>query len=61
MSWLRYFRRTRKDQDLAEEIQSYLQITIDENIAAGMTRTKPPPQPAANSETQRLSGREYAI
>ena len=37
MSWLRRFRRTRKEHELADEIESYIGIAIDENIAAGMT------------------------
>ncbi|HEY3743584.1 MAG TPA: ABC transporter permease [Bryobacteraceae bacterium] len=37
MSWLRHLRRDRRTKELADEIESYLEITIDENIAAGMS------------------------
>jgi putative ABC transport system permease protein len=37
MSWLRYFRRTQRDQDFALELEAHLQHEIDENIARGMT------------------------
>src|SRR5260370_18391737 len=36
MGWLRYFRRKRRDEDFALEIDAYLQHEIDENIARGM-------------------------
>src|SRR5258708_6928361 len=36
MGWLRYFRRRRRDDDFALEIEAYLQHEIDENIARGM-------------------------
>ncbi len=36
MSWLRYFRRSRRDCDFALEIEAYLQHEIDDNIARGM-------------------------
>jgi hypothetical protein len=36
MSWLRYFRRTKWDSERREEIESYVQIETDENIARGM-------------------------
>ncbi|HEY3742652.1 MAG TPA: ABC transporter permease [Bryobacteraceae bacterium] len=38
MSWLRYLRRDRRTRELGDEIESYIAITVDENIAAGMTR-----------------------
>src|SRR5580658_7564460 len=37
MSWLRYFRRTQRDQDFALELEAHLQHEIDENITRGMT------------------------
>lgn len=36
MRWLRYFRRRRRDDDFALEIEAYLQHEIDDNIARGM-------------------------
>src|SRR5258708_5205102 len=36
MGWLRYFRRKRRDDDFALEIDAYLQHEIDQNIARGM-------------------------
>ena len=37
MNWRRFFRRDRKQEELEAEIESYLSITIDENIAKGMS------------------------
>jgi len=36
MSWLRYFRRSYWDRERAREIEAYLDIETDENIARGM-------------------------
>jgi predicted permease len=36
MGWRRYFRRVRWDRDRREEIESYIQIETDDNIARGM-------------------------
>jgi hypothetical protein len=36
MSWIRFFRRSRWDAERARELQAYLEIEIDENIARGM-------------------------
>jgi len=36
MSWLRYFRRAYWDQERSRELQAYLDIETDENIARGM-------------------------
>lgn len=36
MSWRKYFQRSRRDRDLANELESYLLHEIDQNIAAGM-------------------------
>jgi predicted permease len=37
MSWRRFFRRTRADDELTEEMELYLAEEIDENLARGMT------------------------
>jgi putative ABC transport system permease protein len=37
MGWMRYFRRARWDEEREREIQAYLEIETDENIARGMT------------------------
>ena len=37
MSWTRFFRRSRWDEERARELESYLAIETDENIARGMT------------------------
>ncbi|MDR3750975.1 MAG: ABC transporter permease [Terracidiphilus sp.] len=37
MSWLRFFRRSRKDAELQEEIGSYLEEEAAENMARGMS------------------------
>src|SRR5215813_2021620 len=37
MGWNRFLRRARWDRERAEEIESYLQIETDENIARGMS------------------------
>lgn len=37
MSWQRYFRRAKWDRERLEEMESYLQVETDENIARGMT------------------------
>jgi predicted permease len=37
MSWARFFRREYWDRERTEELQSYLEIEIDENIARGMS------------------------
>jgi predicted permease len=37
MSWRRFFRRTQWDLDRAEELRSYLEIEIEENIGRGMS------------------------
>ena len=38
MSWLRFLRRERWDQERQRELHAYLEIETDENIARGMTR-----------------------
>ena len=37
MGWTRFFRRAKWDRDRNEELESYIQIETDENIARGMT------------------------
>jgi len=37
MGWIRYFRRAKWDEEREREIQAYLEIEMDENIARGMT------------------------
>src|SRR5262245_46656310 len=37
MSWVRFFRRSRWDRDRAAELDSYLQIAVDEYVARGMS------------------------
>src|SRR5580704_8409663 len=37
MSWMRFFRRERWDQERERELQTYLEIETEENIARGMT------------------------
>ena len=37
MGWMRYLRRARWDDEREREIQAYLEIETDENIARGMT------------------------
>ncbi len=39
MAWRRFFRRSQWDRERLEEIESYLKIETDENIARGMTPT----------------------
>jgi putative ABC transport system permease protein len=36
MGWTRFFRRSRRDDDVRRELHSYIQIETDENIARGM-------------------------
>jgi predicted permease len=38
MSWRRYFQRTRRDEELAAEIESYIAQETEDNIARGMNR-----------------------
>ena len=38
MSWVRFFRRRYWDEERARELQAYLEIEIDDNLARGMTR-----------------------
>ena len=37
MSWMRFFRRRRWDEERARELESYLETETDENIARGMS------------------------
>ncbi|MBV8817287.1 MAG: ABC transporter permease, partial [Acidobacteriaceae bacterium] len=36
MSWLKYLRRAKRDRELAHDIETYLELEIENNIAAGM-------------------------
>jgi hypothetical protein len=36
MGWSRFFRRERWDEERAREIEAYLEIETDENVARGM-------------------------
>jgi putative ABC transport system permease protein len=49
MSLLRFFRRSRRDEDAAREIASYIAIETDENIARGMS-----PQAAHDAAARKL-------
>ena len=37
MGWTRFFRRAEWDRERLEEIESYIQIETDDNLARGMT------------------------
>jgi len=37
MSWTRFFRRSRWDDERARELEAHLAIEIDENVARGMS------------------------
>ena len=49
MRWLRFFRRERWDIERARELESYVDIETDENIARGMT-----PQAARTAAYRKL-------
>ena len=49
MSWIRYFRRRYWDDERAREIESYLQIETDDNLARGM-----PPAEARRAAYRKL-------
>jgi putative ABC transport system permease protein len=49
VGWLRFFRRAKWDAERARELESYLQIETDENIARGM-----PPQEARDTAHRKL-------
>ncbi len=49
MSWLRYFRRGYWDQERSRELQAYLDVETDENIARGM-----PPEEARYAARRKL-------
>jgi len=44
MSWTRFFRRRRWDEERARELQSYLEMETDENVARGL-----PPEEARDA------------
>lgn len=49
MAWTRFFRRRRWDQERFRELEAYLQIETDENIARGM-----PPDEARSAARRKL-------
>ncbi len=49
MGWLRFFRRRHWDQERSRELQAYLDIETDENIARGM-----PPEGARYAARRKL-------
>ena len=51
MGWRRFFRRAKWDRERHEEIESYVQIETDENIARGMPPAEARTRPAESSET----------
>jgi putative ABC transport system permease protein len=55
MGWMRFFRRTKWDAERARELESYLQIETDENIARGM------PSQAAREAARRKLGNSTRI
>src|SRR5262245_386403 len=55
MGWRRFFRRAQWDRERAEELESYLQIETDENIAKGMSATE------AHEAAQRKLGNTLRI
>jgi predicted permease len=55
MGWSRFFRRTRWDAERAREIESYLQIETDDNIARGMSAAE------ARSAAERKLGNRTRI
>jgi hypothetical protein len=51
MNWFKQlFSRRRLYDDLSEEIQAHLEEKIEELVASGMPRKKPPPSLAASLE-----------
>src|SRR2546427_5971014 len=50
MSWIRFLRRGRWDDERARELQAYLEIETDENVARGM------PPDAARAAVRRKLG-----
>src|SRR5438270_4459139 len=52
MSWTRFFRRRQWDQERAHEMEAYLEIETDENIARGM-----PPDDAREAARRKLGNR----
>jgi len=49
MSWMKFFRRGRRDEEAAREIASYIAIETDDNIARGM-----PPQAAHDAAVRKF-------
>ena len=49
MGWIRFFRRSKWDRERLAELESYIQIETDENLARGMT-----PQAAREAAKRKL-------
>ena len=49
MSWSRFFRRRRWDEERARELESYLEMETDENVARGL-----PPDEARDAARRKL-------
>ena len=49
MTWARFFRRRRWDEERARELQSYLEMETDENLARGL-----PPEEARDAAGRKL-------
>src|SRR5581483_5249733 len=49
MAWMRFFQRSKWDRERREEMESYLQIETDDNIARGM-----PPEKARAAAHRKL-------
>jgi predicted permease len=52
MGWTRFFRRAKWDRERLEELESYIQIATEENIACGMT-----PQAAREAAHRKLGNK----
>ena len=48
MAWTRFFRRRRWDEERSRELEAYLEIETDENIARGMPPEEARRPPAGN-------------
>jgi hypothetical protein len=56
MSWLRFIRRRYWDRERSRELQAYLEIETDENIARGM-----PPEEARYAARRKLGASGYLV
>src|SRR6266700_5789971 len=55
MGWRRFLRRTKRDRELLEEIDSYVRIETDDNLARGMDYAE------ANAAARRKFGSSTSI